>query len=354
MAEPTIKPDPEAGSPFVEDEMDESTDLEFYDTTLGGGTMNRMYLARLPKFLWDAWATLDDDEEIEIGKIRQWNDKDGSTKLQMRLHPHLQQHKEIPKEYNMDIHDFNVNNTFVFTEQDLPSYAAKNKERAAALAQGIPAHLLRQQQKATEPQQPQERSRRGAPYTRRAIPKKTTIAGTIKHEVICTPVENAETEAYLTAKAYGAIPAVQAFKKRPDFMGLPLEKNEMRHSSNWDQFIKVQAKPTKAKKMENRTARWPENRLMDELARCFSMHKYWSLKAFRNKIPQPEAFIRECLEKIAELNRTGPFANHWSLAKGNEGLVQSLNPSVPADAAAPNPADDVASGDEDEEMVDIL
>lgn len=106
--------------------------------------------------------------------------------------------------------------------------------------------------------------------------------------------------------------------------------------------------------MENRTARWPENKLMDELAKCFAMHKYWSIKAFRNKIPQPEAFIRECLEKIAELNRSGPFANHWSLAKGNEGLVQNLNPSVPADAAAPNPADDIASGDEDEVMIDVL
>lgn len=70
----------------------------------------------------------------------------------------------------MDVHGYTVQNTFVFTEQDLPSYAAKNKERAAALAQGIPAHLLRQQQKTTEPQQQQERSKRGAPYTRRAIP----------------------------------------------------------------------------------------------------------------------------------------------------------------------------------------
>ncbi|KAM7193499.1 putative transcription initiation factor [Naviculisporaceae sp. PSN 640] len=354
MAEPTIKPDPEAGSPFVEDELDESTDLDFYDPNVGEGTLNRMYLARLPKYVWDAWSTLDDDAEIEIGKIRQFTLPDGSQKLQMRLHPHIQQHKEIPKEYDMEIHDVNVKNTFVFTEQDLPSYAAKNKERAAALAQGIPAHLLRQQQKATEPQQGQDRSRRSAPYTRRAIPKKTTIAGTIKHEVFCTPMQNAETEAYLSAKAYDAIPPAQASKKRPDFMGLPLEKNEMRHSSNWDQFIKVQAKPSKAKKMENRTARWPENKLMDELAKCFAMHKYWSIKAFRSRIPQPEAFIRECLEKIAELNRSGPFANQWSLTKANQGLIQNLNPTVPADAAAPDPADDLASGDEDEDMIDVV
>jgi len=215
-----------------------------------------------------------------------------------------------------------------------------------------------------------------APFTNYfALLEKTTVAGTVKHEVICTPVENAETEVYLSAKAYGAIPPTQTSKKRPDFMGLPLEKNEMRQSSNWDQFIvclpqlsaipcnrlltvlvlqKVQAKPSKAKRLENRTARWPENQLMDELARCFSQHKYWSIKAFRNKIPQPEVYIRECLEKIAELNRSGPFANHWSLAKGNEGLVQARNQSVPADAAAPNPADDAASGDEDEFMEDVL
>ena len=185
-----IKPEPDAGSPFVEDELDESTDLEFYDKTGGNDAYSRMYLARLPNSLWKAWSKLDDDAEIQIGKIRQWKAPDGSMvsfvivgnmarrmmancyalkKVQMLLESNLEQHQGLPKEYNMDIVNPNVNNTFVFTEQDLPSYAAKNKERAAALAQGIPAHLLRQQQKQTETQ-PAERGKRSAPYTRRAIP----------------------------------------------------------------------------------------------------------------------------------------------------------------------------------------
>lgn len=86
----------------------------------------------------------------------------------MKLDSHPQ-HQGIPKEYNMELVNMNVNNTFVFAEQDLPSYAAKNKERAAALAQGIPAHLLRQQQKQPDTQT-MERGRRSAPYVRRAIP----------------------------------------------------------------------------------------------------------------------------------------------------------------------------------------
>ena len=91
----------------------------------------------------------------------------------MRLKPEIPAHKEVPKEYDMEVANHDVNNTFVFTEQDLPSYAAKNKERAAALAQGIPAHLLRKQQKQMEP--PADRSRKGAPYARRPIPSPSAV-----------------------------------------------------------------------------------------------------------------------------------------------------------------------------------
>lgn len=87
----------------------------------------------------------------------------------MRLRPDMAAHQSLPKEYNMDVVNHDVNNTFVFTEQDLPSFAAKNKERAAALAQGIPAHLLRKQYRQSE-QQPAAPGRRAAPYSRRPIP----------------------------------------------------------------------------------------------------------------------------------------------------------------------------------------
>lgn len=92
----------------------------------------------------------------------------------MRLKPEITAHQEVPKEYDMDVSNHDVHNTFVFTEQDLPSYAAKNKERAAALAQGIPAHLLRKQQRQTE--QAADRGRKGAAYSRRPIPSRYLYA----------------------------------------------------------------------------------------------------------------------------------------------------------------------------------
>lgn len=77
MAEqPQIKPDPDAGSPFM-DEVDETPDLEFYDKLPDADAYSRMYLTRLPNYVWEAWSKLDDDAEIEIGTIRQWTDETG-------------------------------------------------------------------------------------------------------------------------------------------------------------------------------------------------------------------------------------------------------------------------------------
>jgi transcription initiation factor TFIIF subunit beta len=118
---------------------------------------------------------------------------------------------------------------------------------------------------------------------------------------------------------------------------------------------KTKEKPTKAKKLEAKTTRWPENQLLDAIAKCFSEHKYWSVKAFRGRIPQPEAYIREGLEKVAILHRTGTFANHWSLKPEYQNMVASL--PKPADDAAV-PEGDIAPSDEEEDedikMEDVL
>jgi transcription initiation factor TFIIF subunit beta len=72
MAEPLIKPDPETqgASPgaFSEDDIyEDAGDLEFNTDP----KFQTLYLARVPKYIWDAWSKLDDDAEIQIGTIRQ-------------------------------------------------------------------------------------------------------------------------------------------------------------------------------------------------------------------------------------------------------------------------------------------
>jgi transcription initiation factor TFIIF subunit beta len=70
MAEPFIKPDPEnqGASPGIsEDDLyEDAGDLEFNTDP----NFQRLYLARVPKFLWESWEKLDDDAEIQVGTIR--------------------------------------------------------------------------------------------------------------------------------------------------------------------------------------------------------------------------------------------------------------------------------------------
>jgi transcription initiation factor TFIIF subunit beta len=75
MADLSIKPDPDApgagagASPAAfseEDIYEDAGDLEFNPDP----AFQSLYLAKVPKYVWEAWASLDDDAEIQIGTIR--------------------------------------------------------------------------------------------------------------------------------------------------------------------------------------------------------------------------------------------------------------------------------------------
>lgn len=49
----------------------------------------------------------------------------------------------------------------------------------------------------------------------------------------------------------------------------------------------------------------PQNELLDLLLDCFTQFKYWHLKTLKAKLNQPEAFLKETLDKVAVLTRSG-------------------------------------------------
>ncbi len=50
--------------------------------------------------------------------------------MSLILSPDLAQNREVPKEYNMEVTNPGVINTFVFTEKDLPGYRKYTYDRA--------------------------------------------------------------------------------------------------------------------------------------------------------------------------------------------------------------------------------
>ena len=121
----------EDGSSFIKPENDVD---DYEDTGECQMPQNEQeqdaWLAKLPKWLWEAWENIADDEEIELGKIRLYTqpNPDGSNKIKLRLHD-IPQHQNVPKLYDMAITRPRYNNTVVFSERDQPGFKAWNPNR---------------------------------------------------------------------------------------------------------------------------------------------------------------------------------------------------------------------------------
>ncbi|KJZ72638.1 hypothetical protein HIM_07997 [Hirsutella minnesotensis 3608] len=379
MADPTsIKPDPEDEKPLMpmeEDDLDEDAgDLEFYDKDTPARQFETLYLARVPRYMWDAWLKMTermgDDDEIQIGTLRTWNEPDPNakvdaaspdkevphvTKLRMLLEANCPEHQLLPREYDLEILDRAVENHFIFSEEDLPSYKAKNKARAEAVSAGIPASLLRQREQAANNQghgpqrQPYDRNRRYQPYFRKAIPKKTKIFGKIHYDVRVEPRNLQEEEALLAKRLFEA----ENSKSKLQIISRNSASSIMNPGSavaaQWGgNFIKNAPQQVKPKKGEVfKAARIPKNQLLDLIFDCFRQYQYWSMKALRQKLQQPDSYLRQVLEEIAVLHKSGRFANHYGLSDAYKDKAGS---EAKEEAAEAEDADE----DEDEELEDVL
>lgn len=72
-------------------------------------------------------------------------------------------------------------------------------------------------------------------------------------------------------------------------------------------------RPQKPKAQENKTTRMPQNELLDLIYQCFREHKYWPFKTLKARLRQPEAYLKQTLEMVAHLVKSGDFAMTWEL-----------------------------------------
>ncbi|KAI1379395.1 transcription initiation factor IIF, beta subunit-domain-containing protein [Hypoxylon crocopeplum] len=338
-----------------DDVYEDAGDLEFYDPTdLHEGSV---YLTHVPKYLYDAWARMDDDAEIKIGTLRQWTEKgpngETKTRIAVLLDHKLAPHQQIPKEYNLEIKDQHLTNTFLFTEQDLPGY----KSKAQGANSDIPAYL-RPKPERRENTQPEAdnkhgRKKRYQPYYRKAIPKKTVLAGRFRHELNCQPAWTDETKHWLDIRNSDAMKpkATTTLTSAARPVGL-IQAGAHVSNDKFSNFVRTgpEAKKGAKKHKEEKAARVPKSELRDRIFKCFEQFNYWSMKAFKQTLNQPEAWLRENLEEIAILHKTGRFANHWELNADHKGALNILG----TDGVAPDTAPEGDESESDAEMEDVI
>lgn len=114
---------------------------------------------------------------------------------------------------------------------------------------------------------------------------------------------------------------------------------------------------TKAKPQENKTARMPRNELFDLIFKCFDQYKYWGLASLKDKTQQPETYLKETLNQVAELIKTGPNAGKYQLGTGmNRDIAAQIKEDQIKDEDGADDSDlDLSDGDDDkdDEMQDI-
>jgi len=341
----------EATTPSFSGYMDD----EFYEDT-GELQLPRaardITLARIPEWLyeklsnWDDLANGHDDDQIQLGEILAFPDMKGNISYSetqpMRLIFNEQWHQKakLPTAFELELQSTKkvgkesdvLQNTYIFTEKDLPGFKSngvgQNKLSAGSSFGGV--------------QDPKARIAKRTKY-RKAIPKQTSLVGSVARQYLAKPLSTRE---YVAFSAERTKQAIQGANSKTNIIDTVNEFSEMdKTQSKFNSFIK----PANTRKPQtNKAARIPKNELIDLLHQLFDGYAYWPMKALKNRTNQPEAYLKEVLQDIAVLVRSGHYASCWTRqAQYNTNAIQ-MKDGMPPDV------DDIDSAEDEEEMEDVV
>ncbi|KAI1913451.1 hypothetical protein LOZ12_003183 [Ophidiomyces ophidiicola] len=361
---PAIKSEPDTkdiDSPMLSDDdiYEDAGDLDF------ASAAQDVWLTRIPKSLWEQWSKLDDDEEIQIGTVRVEGPATDIKRISLRLHD-VPQNEGVPKDYNLKRQNINadrtaytVQNTFIFTEKDLPGY----KDRTHLLFNENQPHgrsYVYEQMKRDSRRK--ENKKKWEPYARKTIPKQTAIAARVHDEFNCLPVENEEYQKIAEKRALEALKPKRETKFIERVTGKMLQPKTAQ-AADKSNFIQV-TKPAKVRSLDNKTARMPQNELLDLIYACFRRYRYWPFKALRAELRQPEVYLKQTLEMVAHLVKSGDFAMTWELkpeareanyanAMAYNGAKQELAPTTLDEGSEGEPTASGLGTDNDDDETNI-
>ncbi|KAI4278699.1 MAG: hypothetical protein LQ337_000808 [Flavoplaca oasis] len=348
-----VEPPSAAASPTPasdDDIYEDAGDLDFSRAVQG------LFLTRIPKYLWESWSTLDDDEEIRIGTVRVEGGLEDVKRMSLLLEPQTASQKIIPREYNLNLASRKSSNTFIFSEKDLHGYAARSKISMPTKTAGgsypsrAPNSAFQHRQRQNTPLQ--EAGKRWQPY-RRTIPKQTALTGQVQTELNCFPVENAEYKRVMDARAKQAMLKPRRETKMVDRQptGPVHQITGLRQRNAFESGFTTTAKRTAGKGQHLKAARIPRNELKDLIFGCFRRYPYWAIRTMKTELQQPESYLKEVLEEVAVMARSGEYTNLWQLRpEYRESSYNEVNAEI-----APG-GDAGASEDEDDnvKMEDVL
>jgi len=342
---PEIKADPaDTKEGLAEiDEFEEDHDLQIPPDPPQG------WLARVPPELWQAWSEIysnaPTDQMLRIGTMRVFETPDNPAhpKIELHLDKTVPQTKEMPHTYSLKVHAADYNNSVVFSEKDLPGHKSqsfgRNRHNAGKSA-GVNKYDRFNQQPV----------KRINGYSS-VIPKQTALAARIVNEANVIPVEDKD---YYESLKRTLTQAMQPKVNTTIHNGLIKAPAPGQANETFSTFTSG-PKLTKGKKKaaKDKNVRISPTAMYDAIHQCFSEYKYWSLKALRQRLHQPEDYIRKSLENIATLIRSGDFAMQYVLNPEYAASIDIKDDNVIADAAVVESGESDSGEDEDDDDMEL-
>ncbi|KAF1999473.1 hypothetical protein P154DRAFT_523272 [Amniculicola lignicola CBS 123094] len=351
-----IKPDPDVkmegdglspsgGGGYMDDEFYEDTG----ELTLPGADNKDVWITRIPKWLYEAVSKADDleegndDDQITLGDFVFFPDPNRAGGVDKTRSPriffnekwaaktHLPRAFELQNAAVTPAASDLLANTYVFTEKDLPGYKPQGFGQGRMGGMGNSSNFGNKDNNG--------RIVKRSKY-KKAIPKQTALLGSATREYAAIPLNTPEFHHFT------------AVRNRQAVQGSNTTTNIVDHFNDHTAAIRLQnnfksfVRPTTAPKNQlNKAARIPKNELIDILHNCFDQYAYWPMKHLKAKTRQPEAYLKEVLQDIAELIKSGFYSSSWK----RMGFYQRAEAANQIDGMPPDTGDD----DEEEEFVDV-
>ncbi|QHS73327.1 transcription factor IIF subunit TFG2 [Saccharomyces paradoxus] len=316
-----------------EEEVFDGNDIENNETKVYEESLDldlersnrQVWLVRLPMFLAEKWRDRNNLHGQELGKIR--INKDGS-KITLLLNEN--DNDSIPHEYDLELTKKVVENEYVFTEQNLKKYQQRKKELEADPEKQRQAYLKKQEREEELKKKQQQQKRRNnrkkfnhrvmtdrdgrdryIPYVK-TIPKKTAIVGTVCHECQVMPSMNDPNYHKIVEQRRNIVKLnnKERITTLDETVGVTMSHTGMSMRSDNSNFLKVGREKAKS---NIKSIRMPKKEILDYLFKLFDEYDYWSLKGLKERTRQPEAHLKECLDKVATLVKKGPYAFKYTL-----------------------------------------
>lgn len=335
----------------VEAQQEEETQPDPDEELILDRGNGRVWLVKIPKHLMTRWAAID-KEDIHLATIRIYPNAVSPSGRSPRIFLFLPPDPNDPTPRTPDLPQFPSNAAYV----PIGEGGVQVDRYELDMVNGSVENQLVVAERPKDTAAPPSATTSSA-FNPRA--RTTILTGRIKHECNLRPLFNESYRLQMRerSRAYNTPKRQIRMIEEAGVSGGRGGINRLSTGISTGSFadmIKAKQKPVKG--TFERMARMPRNQLLDMLFQLFQEQPRWSIKPLRERTQQPEAYLKEVLNEIATLHRSGEYNGLWELSEifAREGVKAENLPGASSETSiADAMMDDYDEDEDDDDMEEV-